>query len=692
MSVMVEGFFASVLLQPLGVAHPLGAAAQSVIWLLLAVVMLVVCATIRRDPVTWSLDEVTYRSVATVLLSGLLIVVAILGDARLNHTGNRDLSVLSVALDVVVLLAGVFGAWSGKVRLPLNTILYSASLAFLLSTSLRGWHLYGWDIQQEYGVASHTVQVGAWDIPADHDPYASMLSLTVLPTVLHSLVKLRLLAFFQLVVPAILAFLPVAVFSTVQGVPRWITSGRSAPRTGLALAVVVGLIVSSVAFSQNLVSITRQAMAMTLMAALVMTLFDRFMLKRQAQIVAGLLLVAIAFTHYTTSYLLAAIFICAWVVSHIWSRGWLGTPREKLDTHRYAVQSRKIINGAVVAVAVAAAFGWNLVLTRNYALKAPSSALTSQGVGLTGAIKGKLSLSDFQRLLVSQTKVTDPYIVPVRGSSAIHLVADKVANLPGFISSIYGIWNEVNFLTQELLWVLLGIALLYGLFYLARRRPYEFSADLVGLGVAGLMVGGLLRFSGTLAAFYSPERAAIFTGILLAPSLTLFFDDLASLVYRVDRLRSHWGVRVVLAGSGVLLSYLLIQATGLGTLIAGGQPPGALVARDVNTEDFTISAPELASAQWIQTHVRYPDIVQTDLFGQLVLLSEPGSYDLINEIVPAEVDRNAYVYLSPVNTHGNLSQAEASSGAYQVTYRSNINFFDKNFYIVYSTGATRVYH
>ena len=65
-----------------------------------------------------------------------------------------------------------------------------------------------------------------------------------------------------------------AVFSTVQGVPRWITSGRSAPRTGLAYAVVVGLIISSVAYSQELVSITRQAMAMfVFMAALVMVLF-----------------------------------------------------------------------------------------------------------------------------------------------------------------------------------------------------------------------------------------------------------------------------------------------------------------------------------------------------------------------------------------------------------------------------------
>src|ERR1035441_3276137 len=98
-----------------------------------------------------------------------------------------------------------------------------------------------------------------------------MLSLAVLPAILHSLTGLRLLAFFQLVVPAVLALLPVAVFCTVKSVPRWVNHGRrSEPRPGLAFAVVTGLIFSSVAFSSLLVSITRQAMAVTIFAVIVM--------------------------------------------------------------------------------------------------------------------------------------------------------------------------------------------------------------------------------------------------------------------------------------------------------------------------------------------------------------------------------------------------------------------------------------
>jgi hypothetical protein len=56
------------------------------------------------------------------------------------------------------------------------------------------------------------------------------------------------------------------------------------------------------------------------------------------------------------------------------------------------------------------------------------------------------------------------------------------------------------------------------------------------------------------------------------------------------------------------------------------------------------------------------------------------------------VDHGAYVYLSAVNLNDDLSQAETPDGVYQSAYRSTVQFFNQHFYVVYSTGATRVYH
>lgn len=691
--IMVVGGGASFIAPHLGIAQPLDTVTQGVIWLLIAIGILVTGAARRRDPVTYIFEGARTPSVAGVLVSCLLVVVSILGVAELNHTGNIHLAVFGTILDVAVLLTGIVGGWSRDSRWPLSTLLYGASLALMLSTSLRGSHLYGWDIQQEFGVAWNTARAGVWRIPANHDPYASMLSLTVLPTVLHSVTKLRLLAFFELVVPAIMALLPVAIFSSVRSVPRWITSGRSIPRPGLALAVVTGTIVSSVAFSSDLVSITRQAMATTLLAAVLMVLLDRSMSKRTSRVVIVMLIVEISFTHYTTSYLLAAILLCAWWVSLFWDRGWLVIPREELTRHRNSVRSRRIIDGTLVLVAFVASFGWNLAITRNYALSAPSGAVATKGVGIgASTLTALLPPRQLEHLLISELRVTASYIVPFPGSRLARLVSVTPPTTRGVAPSLYEFWNKLDFIATESLWLVLGIALLYGVFRLARRRSYAYSSDLVGLGVTGLLMGALLRSSGTLASFYNPERAAIVTAMLLAAPATMFLDDLVSRRKSTRTLKETRMTRVSLSLIVSYVAVLTVGATGLAALVIGGEAPGSLSSSDVNVDDFTVSTPELATAAWLHNRVTYPNIVQTDLYGHLVLLSQPGNYDLVDEIMPAEVDRSAYVYLSQVNLEDKISQANADSGDYATIYRSNIRFFDQHFYVVYSTGSTRVYH
>ena len=202
MVIMVVGGAASLLGPHVGLVHPLDPAPERIVWAVLGVLLLVTGVAVRIDPATWILEGVDTVQAAGTLASGLLVVLSILGVARLNNSGDNRLAIVGTVLDVLVLLVGVVGGWRRSSRWPLNTLLYAASFALLLSTSLRGGHLYGWDIQQEFGVAAHTLRAGLWVIPANHDPYASMLSLTVLPTILHSLVKLRLTAFFELVVPA----------------------------------------------------------------------------------------------------------------------------------------------------------------------------------------------------------------------------------------------------------------------------------------------------------------------------------------------------------------------------------------------------------------------------------------------------------------------------------------------------------
>jgi uncharacterized membrane protein len=111
----------------------------------------------------------------------------------------------------------------------------------------------------------------------------------------------------------------------------------------------------------------------------------------------------------------------------------------------------------------------------------------------------------------------------------------------------------------------------------------------------------------------------------------------------------------------------------------------------LNSQQFTVSTTEFATAHWLRAHTNSQDVVQTDLFGQLVMLSVPGKYELVSEIVPTDVDVQSYVYLSTANLLNHQTQAETADGNFATEYRSTIKFFNENFSVVYSTGSTRVY-
>ena len=136
--IMVVGCVASVIGPYLGLARPLDPRPEVFIWLSLGVLLLVHATIVNLDPVNSIIEGLRPSHLYLFLASGLLAALSILGVAQLNHSANDHLAIFATCLDVFVLLAGVVGGWNRWSRWPLSTLLYSASLALLLSTSLRG--------------------------------------------------------------------------------------------------------------------------------------------------------------------------------------------------------------------------------------------------------------------------------------------------------------------------------------------------------------------------------------------------------------------------------------------------------------------------------------------------------------------------------------------------------------------------
>ena len=675
--VMAVGGAFSLIGPHVGIINPLGRVAQWGLWSVLLASGIAACWKKSCEPLVVVFEGVTPRQVLALLIAGVPVILAALGAAILNNKSGNTLATFSIIVAIVILLVGIVGGWSRKSNLPLATMMYSATLSILYATSLRGAHLFGWDIQQEYGIASITLRHGAWIIPSNHDPYASMLSLTALPSELHALAGISLLTFFRVIIPAMLALVPVGIYTMLTSTPRWIEEKNLDVRKGVAFGVATLLIIASQVFPVELPSITRQVMGLVLLVALLIVLFSRDVSVAKAALTGCALMGAESFTHYSTAYLMSGVLFIAWLAG----QGIFWLQNRYSDTLPRTRSPKMAVGLGLVIATFAAAFIWNVGITRNDALSQPSGAVTNSGLALqAGSGTHVIPAIEYQSLLTAQIHTYDKWLVPFSGSPSINLSNAQAPTLNGLAPHLHGVMSLGGIIGHDLVILLEVLGVVWAGLVLLRRKRFV-NVDMFALGVAGLALGAVMRFSGTVAVFYNPERAALVTAMLTAFPITL-------LINRISDLFSKTTLMVLVLLSGLLL----IISSGLNAVVVGGSPPSSLSNLGENYERFVVSSSEFGTAGWMQSHLGQKSLVQTDRYGQLVLLSAPGAYNVFPEIVPSEIDHRAFIYISSTNLDDGRARGGLENGHDLSVYKSPIDFINSHFSVIYSTGETRVYH
>ena len=677
---MITSALASGIGEMLKVDHPLGLSTQAIAFGAVLVIEYILYWVTGSDPLSELFFDVSAHHVATLSLVAFVPALAALGAGRLDHTGHADLAASAMAIAVGSLLVAML--------IPLRRafmagVIYSSSLAILLATTLRGDHLYGWDIQGEYGVAAHALRAGVWHIPRNHDAYASMLSLTTLPVSFHSLTGLSLQAFFRVVVPMLLAMVPLGMFWLITSPTRPFATRGSSPRLGAG--IVTTLIIASAVFPAEMPAIGRQSMATFLIVAALIVIFSDDTAVRRGRVLAGFLLMSLAWTHYSSSYALAAIFLLAWLFKAVAQWYQPGVAKVLRRQSRHEERANSYLSIGLVVVTLVAAFGWNMAFTKNNALTRPSGALVEAGISLQATtITALITPSQYQHDLAVELKTSAKWIEPFAGSSAVHLVSASAPSAHGVAPGLKTWWNISVLVAHEGIVIAEVLSVLFALWLFLRKRTT--SIDLVSLALGGLALGVVLRVSGTAAEFFNPERGALITSIFAALPLAVVATRFTMSP------RPLRAVRITTATIAVGISIIaLCSAPNLATLVVGGTPPAALSKTGENVERFIITTPETGAAQWLATHVRHPDIVQTDRYGQLVLMSFPGTYNELPEIAPNEIDHRAYVYVTRTNLIDGRGRGVLHAGFYLSVFKYPKHFLDTHLYVVYSNGYSLVY-
>lgn len=663
-----SGLMADILGPLAGVAAPLRA-------LPLLVSLEVVCLALLAAPVDASPDvAIQWRSLSrSAGLSWPLILplVAAAGALRLNSGHGAGVALVAAGGFVALLItAAVLSSRLDETLL--KVALYAASLAVGWSYSLRGDGVYGFDIATEYQRLEQTILTGVWHAAHPNDAYGAMLSVTVMPAELHALSGVPGLLVLKVVYPMIYALFPVAVFDLARRI-------LSRSWAFIAAAFTIG----QYAFTE-IVSLARQEIALVLFVALVAAMLDTRMRRRTQWPLVALLAVAMALSHYSTTYV--AITLIGLTLALQWTVSWFREiPR---------------VTGAMAVAFIAAFAGaviWYVPVTHSDShLLQVAQTVQAQGLNLLpNRVPGGSLLSAY---LQGNTKTPIPaaeyaqlidkyyhdsfYIKPFSDASQAQyaLRNSPVPEPPVRWHLGYDVLGLGLLIIEQLANVL---AALCALLMVLRRKASLITRQIGLLGLVTTVLLTVIRFSGTLAVAYGQERAELQGLVLLAIALCWGAQGLAG-----DRKARQ---ARVLSAAAACLAVVLVNTSYLVGAVLGGGTSASLANSGPAFEFFYTAAPALASAQWLGQAVDPGQLVYADEYGQLPLAAVTGIQNgLILALTPRTLNQHAWVYASRTNVIDH--RAFALYNELFATYAFPAAFLNSHYDLVYTNGSSEVFH
>jgi uncharacterized membrane protein len=601
-----------------------------------------------------------------------LPIVAAAGADVLTSGGGPAVAIAGCALVGVVLVAGL--AVAPRLSTPqLGMILYGASLAAVWSYTLRGHFVNGFDISTEYHVAASTYANGIWRAAHPGDAYGAMLSLTVLPSMLHAISGATTLTLLKVVYPVLFAAFPAGVFLVARRV--------LAPRFAYLAAAFIAV---QSYFFQQLPQIARQEIGLLIFLGLFAAILDRMIGRRARVGLIVALAASMVVSHYSTTYLAIGAFALAVVLQVILSR-----------FRRVPAVSVPLL--AALLAAAAAGAVWYFPVTHSSAnLGNFTTSVSRNGFDLlpnarpgesivnaylNGNAPQRASASSYERLAVREYKRAHPLIHPLRESGHPRYSL-RDASSPGAVVTAPAAHDAIGLATllssqgANLLAIIGALALVF------RRRG---DAILRGIGVVALATLAMLaaiRLSGTAADAYNQERAFLQTMVPLGIAMAWFVAAVAN--------RGRRGAAIAVALAGCALAFIYLSTSGMQGVVTGGGTSFNLASSGEDYQRFYVSSRELASATWLAGAPRNA-VVYTDRYGQLRYLAATGrSKGLFLDPLPQTLDRHAWVYASRANTVQRLGRGQI--GSRYATYRWPGPFLGRYFDTVYSNGNSKVYH
>lgn len=632
-----------------------------------------------------------------VLAWGLLALpatLAISGAKVLDTTGSPWLTLVCLGL----LGAGVvWGAASGRrlARRLRPALLGFFVLAVAWSFVQRTPYLFGFDIHQEMLWSRLTAEAGGWQ-HVTSDPYAAMLSVTVLPASLAGLSGLELLDYFKTIGALALAGYAMGVFGFIR---RFGADRVAFVVTCLLLLAQAGL--------WQLPAVTRQEVGLLMFVLLAHLLFGLCGRGRGVTVLAVLAAFWLATSHYTTSYVTVVMLVGGLLLAFLLRRrpSWRRTART--------------LPVLPVVALVLFAGGWNILFTQSSGnlggaieSSANESGLRDEGglvdTWLNGGVVERVTPGEYFDETRPDPGSRDwmlPYPDGLQDRFLAQATEVKPADRFGPLADLAPVSDGLYLLVRQggNLLMVLAVAGLW-LVWWRRRRPAQdasarargddpaargagpFDLDLMAVATVALVVTAAMRVNATLAQAYNAERLLMQTALFMgAAAAILVTRVLAQRQRRAALLR-----RVGLVLAVAVTALMVLDASGIRNALVRHDAANLLQVGE-HTRRYTVSDADLAAAQWLaQRYSTSSDQVYGDTYATLVIRGMPAfQRGLFPELNPYTLDQRGYVLANSENVvHG---QARSFSKDVRTQHAFPRDFLAEYKSRVYSNGESEVY-
>lgn len=612
-------------------------------------------------------------------------ILSILGAITLNNGGPNYLTMIMLGgIAIYVFLVVLLREKLNEHVFPWAILFTSISL--LLMYPLRSWHILGWDINQEYLVFALTNSTKYWSAHTLNSAYNLCLSITILPTILESFLKINNEYIYKLIFPILFSTVPLIVYLTAKKILN----------IGYAF-LSAAFFISQIWFIEQMPALARQEIALIFFAGLLMIKFDHRLSQINKNILSIIFGISIIVSHYSTAYVWIAIMIIYYFINNI-------VKITKINNLKLLFSLKYII------LMIAIVFLWGSQLTnsngnfRNF--------LTITITNISKGFSADMINGGLERLTFKNVNINNPLNVAENYQTMSQEYLKKRLILypketyqdykPEPIFSKY-ITNPafdntrlpISQILKIIKLILNDILPIIGIFYFLRRYLFKYSKgntndflninrdkgiNVLLLGISTLPLIFMIIFLPFIATQYNSTRLYMQSLIILS-NLTIVGG-----MYLLSKLRIKKLSYTIMVS---LIILFFLYSSGFFFQIVGGEPLLLLNNFGGEYDQFYTTQPETNSIKWFTNNKASNSMLYADQLAGLRLTSFGQIINYNFDILPSTIDKRSYVYLS--NTNVQKGKVYKRYDTDQLEYTTPIKFLNSNKNLVYNNGGSEIF-